>query len=334
MDELSRIGESPDVLRRLFPWLEWTFICAATACRSADRAAFTNSVGMRLVPIPAGEFLMGAPDSDDLANDDEKPAHRVRITRGFLMGTREVTVGQFRAFVEATGFRTAAETDGRGASGYDAELRGFAYDSPKYSWRATGYAQGDDHPVVDVAWEDARAFCAWLSEKEGRRYRLPTEAEWEFACRARGSKRFVAGDDVDVLRRIANVRDRALEARWDVSTVRKYGIDPAGIHFLPWEDGHAFTAPAGSFEPNAFGLYDMLGNAGEFCADGYDARYYADSPLEDPAGPTVVTPGQVVRGGTFLNDGHLVRASSRIECLAAYRNYVIGFRVVLEEPEP
>lgn len=290
----------------------------------------TNSLGMRLVAIPPGEFLMGAAEGDDLAKKEEKPPHRVRITRGFYLAAHEVTLGQFRAFVEATGFKTAAETDDRGTSGYDAERRGFEYDSPKYSWRSAGYAQDDKHPVVNVNWHDAQAFCKWLSGKEGRKYRLPTEAEWEYACRAGSTKRFVAGGAMRDLKPIANLCDEALEKKWDTSTVKKYGLDPSHIRFLPWDDGHAFTAPVGSYKPNAWGLYDMLGNAGEFCSDGYDGDYYVASPEKDPAGPAKGTKGHVVRGGTFLNDARLVRASSRVECPDKYRNYVIGFRVVRE----
>jgi sulfatase modifying factor 1 len=293
---------------------------------------FTNSLGMQFVAVPPGEFFMGAPETDDLAREDERPRHMVRITREFYMAAHEVTVGEFRAFVEATGFETAAEADGRGSSGYDPSRRAFEYDSPKYSWRFTGYSQDDTHPVVNVNWHDAQAFCKWLSEKEGRSYRLPTEAEWELACRAGSSRRFVTGDAVPDLQSTANLCDRALEEQWDVSTIRKYGLDPARIQFLPWDDGHAFTAPVGSHAPNALGLYDMLGNAGEFCSDGYDPEYYASSPDEDPTGPTKETKGHVVRGGTFLNDAHLVRVSSRVECSDEYRNYVIGFRVVVEKP--
>jgi formylglycine-generating enzyme required for sulfatase activity len=294
------------------------------------RGGITNSLGMQLVALPPGEFLMGASDADELAREDEKPRHRVCITQGFFVAAHEVTVGQFRAFVEATGFKTAAETDGGGSSGYDPARRGFEYDSPKYSWRVTGYPQGDKHPVVNVNWHDAQAFCKWLGSKEGRPYRLPTEAEWEFACRAGTSSRFVTDEAVGGLRPTANLCDRTLERLWDTSTVRKYGLDPAKIQFLPWDDGHAFTAPVGSYEPNALGLYDMLGNVGEFCADGYDADYYATSPVENPSGPSEETKGHVVRGGTFLNDARLVRVTSRVECQDKYRNYVIGFRVVAE----
>jgi formylglycine-generating enzyme required for sulfatase activity len=233
--------------------------------------------------------------------------------------------------VEAASFKTAAESDGQGASGYNRHERGFEYNSPKYSWRNTGYEQGDDHPVVNVNWHDANAFCAWLSQREGRRYRLPTEAEWEFACRAGAATRFAGGDSVESLKPAANLCEQSLRQRWDTSTVKKYGLDPDQVEFLPWDDGHAFTASVGSFHPNALGLYDMLGNAGEFCSDGYDADYYRGSPTENPSGPSVKVKGHVVRGGTFLNDTTLVRASARVECPDQYRNYVIGFRVVLEE---
>src|SRR5262249_15494926 len=103
----------------------------------------TNSLGMTLILVPAGEFLMGAPDSADLARKDEKPQHKVRISQSFYLGAHEVTVAQFRAFVKDTGFKTAAETDGKGASGYNAAWRGFEYKSDKYSWRNPGYRQDE-----------------------------------------------------------------------------------------------------------------------------------------------------------------------------------------------
>jgi formylglycine-generating enzyme required for sulfatase activity len=184
--------------------------------------------------------------------------------------------------------------------------------------------------VVNVTWQDARAFCEWLSKKEGRRYRLPREAEWEYACRAGTATQFITGDAPEGLKAIANLGDQSLARRWDTSTVKRYGLDPKAITFQPWDDGHAFTAPVGSFTPNAFGLYDMLGNVGEHCSDWYQSDYYEESPRSDPTGPVKQRDGHVVRGGTFLNGTSLVRATSRIECRDGYRNYVIGFRVLLE----
>jgi formylglycine-generating enzyme required for sulfatase activity len=314
------------------PVLAAACVLALTGVGTAAEDA--PGLGMTFVAVPAGDFWMGAPDADDLARTDERPRHRVRISQPFYLGTREVTVAQFRAFVSETGFRTAAEADGQGASGYDAATRGFAYNSGQYSWRNPGYAQDERHPVVNVNWHDARAYCDWLSQKERRRYRLPTEAEWEYACRAGTAARFVAGDAPEDLKSIANLGDQALARRWDTATVKRYGLDPKVIAFQQWDDGHAFTAPVGSFAPNAWGLYDMLGNVGELCGDWYQGDYYRESPELDPKGPLTKRAGHVVRGGTFLNGTTLVRAASRVECPEAYRNYVIGFRVVLEVGKP
>jgi formylglycine-generating enzyme required for sulfatase activity len=285
---------------------------------------------MVLVLVPAGEYLMGASDADELAREDERPRHKVRIGEPFYLGAHEVTVGQFRAFVKETGFQTAAETDGKGASGYNADRRGFEYGSARYSWRHPGYSQDDSHPVVNVTRDDAQAFCAWLSKKRSRTYRLPTEAEWEYACRAGTTARFIGGDAPEDLKAIANVCDQALARKWDTSTVKRYGLDPKVITFQSWDDGFAFTAPVGGFKPNPLGLYDMLGNVSELCSDWYQADYYRRSPKLSPKGPAEKQRGHVVRGGTFLNGTTLIRTTSRTECPDGYRNYVIGFRVLLE----
>lgn len=129
---------------------------------------------------------------------------------------------------------------------------------------------------------------------------------------------------------VANVGDQALAVKWDTTTVRRYGLDPKVITFQTWDDGFAFTAPVGSFKPNALGLYDMLGNVGEFCHDWYQRDYYRESPTDNPKGPLKPRDGHVVRGGTFLNGPSLIRATARVECPVNYRNYVIGFRVLLE----
>jgi formylglycine-generating enzyme required for sulfatase activity len=190
----------------------------------ADERRVTNSIGMTLVP--AGDFRMGAADEDDLAEKAERRRRRVRIRRAYYLGVHEVTLGQFRAFVKATGFKTAAETDSGGASGYDAATRGFVYKSSKYSWQDPGYPQDDRHPAVNVNWYDAQAFCEWLSKQEGRTYRLPSEAEWECACRAGTTTRFTTGDAVEDLKAVANLCDLSLARHWDTATVARYGVDP------------------------------------------------------------------------------------------------------------
>jgi formylglycine-generating enzyme required for sulfatase activity len=284
-----------------------------------------NSIGMQLARIPAGTFLMGAVKGDEHAHRDELPRHAVQITRPFYLGTCEVTVGQFRRFAEDAGYKTAAESEP--SSGFDAESRTFQYDRRGFDWRNVGWEQSDDHPVLNVCWSDAVAFCAWLSRQESRTYRLPTEAEWEFACRAGTEERFIDGPDLDALQEIANVQDRALsqlQPRFSNADSTSYFEKP-----VPWDDGYPFSAPVGSFRPNQFGLFDMLGNAAEWCQDWYDAEAYRDSLTVDPAGPAEGE-GRVVRGGAFLHQPRHVRTSQRISGRPSYHNYVIGFRVLME----
>src|SRR5262249_6798212 len=156
-----------------------------------------------------------------------------------------------------------------------------------YSWRNTGWKQTDDYPVVNITWNDALAFCKWLSEKEKREYRLPTEAEWEFACRAGTQTRFYSGDDLTSLKGFANIAD--------VSLKQKVGADPKPYPFkyVEFDDGFAFTAPVKSFRPNAWGLFDMHGNVSQWCADG--KRTYVMGSVSDPVGPD--SGPRVARGG-------------------------------------
>ena len=314
----------------------------------------TNSIGMRMVEIPACRFKMGSTDADPDANADEKPQHRVRITAPFLIGIYPVTVGQFKQFVKATGHKTEGEASGKGSVGLDL-ITGKVEPQPEYTWLSwlkedkqhpSNFKQTDQHPVVCVSWDDAQAFCTWLSAKEGKIYRLPTEAEWEFACRAGTTTRYYNGDDEDGLQQIANIADASLPEKW------VWGTDdppfPKGMHLppyaKPWNDGYPFTAPVGKFEPNAFGLHDMVGNVGEWCSDWYDPDYYKNSPVKDPKGPPTGPlidisdrlPGapprtlRVVRGGVWLDPAVAYRSADRF----THRRHPIdsaadiGFRVV------
>ena len=163
---------------------------------------------MKLKLIPADEFLMGSPDTDKDAKDDEKPQHRVRITRPFYLGVHEVTRGQFRRFVDDSGYQTEAEKDGNGGLGWNEAANKFEQ-APRYTWREPGFEQTDEHPVVNVSWNDAVAFAEWLGKKEGKTYRLPTEAEWEYACRAGTTTRYFCGDDAEALAEVGNVAGAA-----------------------------------------------------------------------------------------------------------------------------
>jgi len=304
----------------------------------------TNPIGMKLVLIPAGEFLMGTRESpsdlgktfpqygkdrygeDRLELADERPEHKVRISKSFYMGQHEVTVGQFRRFVES-GYMPESIADGTGGYGYDPERevlpdRGeaFAGRDPRYSWLNPGWKQGEDHPVVNVTWNDATALCKWLSEKEGKKYRLPTEAEWEYCCRAGSTTYFTNGNDVEALVKIANLFDADSAKNWPQWP--EYALKSA--------DGFAFTSPIGSFAPNAFGLHDMHGNVWEWTADYYDADYYKNSPASDPQGPAEGKV-RVRRGGSWHTWPLYVRSAYRNINSASTRYVLQGMRLVREE---
>ncbi len=165
----------------------------------------SKAAGIQLKLIPAGQFLMGSAPGDKDASDDEKPWHWVRITQPFYLGVTEVTRGQFRRFVDDAGYQTEAEKDGKGAYGWNEETKKFEQ-NPRFNWQSPGFEQTDDHPVVNVSWNDAQAFIAWLNRKDGQGkvYRLPTEAEWEYACRAGTKTRYFCGDDPEGLAAIGN----------------------------------------------------------------------------------------------------------------------------------
>jgi formylglycine-generating enzyme required for sulfatase activity len=286
-----------------------------------------GGVKMELVLIPAGEFQMGSAESaeataaffnktygEDLLKaalfKDEHPQHRVRITKPFYLGTYHVTRGQFRQFIADTSYKTDAEKGEKpGAYGWDPVKKKFGFDE-KYSWRNAGFEQTDEHPVVNVSWNDAVAFCQWLSKKESKIYRLPTEAEWEYACRAGTTTRYYSGDAPETLATVGKVADAAAKAK---SQDSKYTIN-------------VFTAPVGSFKPNAFGLYDMHGSAWQWCADWYGAKYYAASPVDDPIGPDFGNV-RVLRGGSWYYWPHLNRSAARETFFPDLSDNTKGFRV-------
>jgi formylglycine-generating enzyme required for sulfatase activity len=279
----------------------------------------TNSIGMRLTLIPGGEFQMGSPAFDSDAQEDEKPQHRVRITKPFYLGTHEVTNGQFAQFVVATSYRTDAEKDGKGGWGYNPTT--FSEQKPEFNWRNTGFTQTDDHPVVNVSWNDAVAFCEWLCGNEGKSYSLPSEAQWEYACRAGTTTRYVTGNSPDSVEGSANVQDASFETKFPK-------VDYAKYPSFKFNDGWSFTAPAGRFKANAFGLYDMTGNVWEWCDDWYDEKYYAQSRVDDPAGLTTGS-FRVYRGGSWNDTPAYCRSANRIWGTPDNRDSVIGFRVAL-----
>jgi formylglycine-generating enzyme required for sulfatase activity len=171
---------------------------------------------------------------------------------------------------------------------------------------------------VNVTWNDAVAFCEWLNKKEGKNYRLPREAEWEYACRAGTTTKYYHGDDPEGLATIGNVADRSFK-----------NTKPSGYDWgIESNDGYVFTAPAGRFKPNAFGLYDMTGNVWEWCDDWYDAKFYATSRVDDPAGYTEGS-NRVLRGGSWNCTPAICRSARRNWVTPDDRSGDLGFRVAL-----
>ena len=287
-----------------------------------------------LVLIPKGTFLMGS--SSPEASPNIRPQHAVTIEKPFFMGMYEVTVGQFRRFVSATGYKTDAEKGKQGAWGVEASRKesvskrmkhattvySFRPRSKNYSWRKTGFPQYDDSPVVNVTWSDASAYCRWLTDKDGSGlFRLPTEIEWEYACRAGTNTQFCWGDDERSLIFHENMADRSLQLciATDPDTRREFGLCES------WKDHWPFTAPVDSFKPNAFGLYHMHGNVSEWCQDYWDAdRYLKPKGYRPPPSEK-----RCIRGGSWKSlTGYGTSAGRHRGLNQAHAN--VGFRIVFE----
>jgi formylglycine-generating enzyme required for sulfatase activity len=268
-----------------------------------------EGVKLTLVWVPGGSFTMGTRASaEDLAKRyggkagyyaREHPAHEVALD-GFWMGKYEVTYAQFLRF-RIDHYRVSPERK-----------------SP-----------GDSQPAGSVSWEGAKAFCAWLSGKSGKTIEIPSEAQWEYACRAGTTTERYWGDDEASMGRYANVRDRAWKAKFpDVVYQPVEGGMLAENMTVATDDGHAFAAPVGSFVPNAFGLYDMIGNVEEWCQDYYGEAYYGSSAGRNPTGPETGVQ-RVLRGGSWLDGTPWVcRSAFRSNDLPSDGYSTRGFRVV------
>ena len=255
--------------------------------------SITNSIGMKLVLIPPGEFLMGSAESDPDARDDEKPQHQVRITKPFYLGAYEVTQGEFEQVM------------GKNPSVFS--------NTGPFKDRLAGL-KTLRFPVENAPWYSVVEFCRRLSEsaaekQAGRVYRLPTEAEWEYACRAGTTSPFHFGTTLSSAQ--AN-----FDNRHPLGDAEKGG-------FLNR------TTEVGSYAPNAFGLYDMHGNLNEWCADRFDRDYYKVSPTDNPTGPETGT-SRVIRGGDWYLEARSCRSAFRYADIPDGIFYAIGFRVVCE----
>ena len=239
---------------------------------TAPLTDITNSIGMKLQLIPAGNFTMGSPDSEKGYTEREQQ-HPVRITKAFFLGKYEVTQGEWQAVIDSKPWK------GR--------------DNVK---------EGDDYPATYVSWEDAVNFCKRLSRKEGIGYRLPTEAEWEYACRGHSATRFHFGDDEGKLG----------EHAW-------YDKNAAAA-------GERYAHRVGLKRANSFGLHDLHGNVSEWCNDWFDAKYYSKSPADNPQG-SVAGLYRVLRSGCWFNGSVECRSAMRHWSSPSSRDKNLGFRL-------
>jgi sulfatase modifying factor 1 len=288
-----------------------------TASPAKSAETWVNSLNMKFIRIPAGKFMAGSPVSEQERSTNETQ-HQVGVTRPFWLEATHVTVGQFATFVKESGYRTLAETQGWAYGSWNEPGKKWNQLAGG-SWRNPGFPQGIDHPVVCVNWHDATAFCAWLSAKEGRKYRLPTEAEWEYACRAGKSATYPWGNNPDDGKGWANCSDQ--------TAAGLFTLFPA----FHWSDGYVYTSPVAAFRPNAWGLYDMIGNALQWCGDWF--AEYPSGPVENPQGPPAGKE-RVLRGGSFIYGPRHCRCAFRGRNSPDFENFYVGFRVLLEsEPE-
>lgn len=236
----------------------------------------------------------GRDDVEGGCDGNEKPEHKVTLTQPYKLAKTEVTVAQFRAFVEAKGYKTTAEKQG---SCWSLDAKGDWDEVKGNSWRKLGFKQGDDHPVACVSWEDANAYVAWLSKETEKSYRLPTEAEWEYAARGGQEGAYPWGQSI--------------------------GKNNANCSGDLCGDKFEYTSPVGSFAANPFGLHDMHGNVWEWVSDRYGA--YAAEPQQDPQGADKGA-SRVLRGGSWSLDARYARSAYRSSYTPDDRFIRMGFR--------
>ncbi len=294
--------------------------------RAAERASLDAKTGLPtriihrasgivLVLIPAGEFQMGSPE-DEVGRGRQERRHRRMIRQPFYLGETEVTVGQFRKFVQATRYQTDAER-GTPEGGHDKGAFASTPDGDR-EWNAAAYwrnpfphlsdyRQRDDYPVVQVSWNDAQAFCAHFG------FQLPSEAQWEYAYRAGSCERFPWGDAEAGGKGYGNLPDLTHRQRFSRANL-----------WFPFDDGVAVIAPVGRYRPNAWGLRDMVGNVHEWCQDA--AQQYPGDGADESAVQGDSRSARVMRGGIWLGAPEQSRSAARFFFGPQGRRDFIGFR--------
>jgi formylglycine-generating enzyme required for sulfatase activity/predicted Ser/Thr protein kinase len=260
--------------------------------------------------LPPGVFAQGAADSQADATSIEKPQHAVKINYPLGVGVYEITVAEFREFANATNHKSA------GCQLYNGTWQA----SSELNWNNVGYIQTATHPVACVSWRDAREYAAWISHKTGQRYRLPSDSEWEYAARAGSAAPRPWNTNVQAACTEANVADQTAAQQYP------------GWKVHPCSDGYIYSSPVGSFQPNEFGLYDMLGNVFEWVEDCWHPDYHG-APGNGSAWLDGDCSQRDMRGGSWFTAPSLVSASARNRFEDTYRSNSVGFRLVREIPE-
>ena len=301
-----------------------------TKAKKSDRAAgaIRTMQDMDFAWIPGGKFSMGSKFSasstvskyggKEFYWEDEHPKRTITLTKGFWMAVHEVRNLDFEAFVESTSYLTDAEKEGWSWT-WDED--GSAWKKAiGLDWRNPGWDYKGENPVVCVSWNDSSAYVGWLNEQGLGVFRLPSEAEWEYACRGGSTKVFPWGDSPDDAEGMTNGADMTANgsARWEGP--------------FKFRDGYWRVAPAKSFKPNEWGLYDTVGNVREWCQDWYESDYYGKNmrsdDREDPKGPEKGS-DRVVRGGSWFDSPPNCRPANRLGRSPDRRNPFLGFRVAM-----
>jgi len=284
----------------------------------AQRASARGAVEPQMVVIAAGTMKMGSPGDEAGRESNEGPTRMVRV-RSFKLAKYEVTVGEFRRFVDATGYRTDAEQN-TPVPGQDGAVGCFAYKGATdlgwkagTSWKDAGFPQSDDHPAVCVSWRDAQAFIEWLNRQTGKRYRLPSEAEQEYANRAGSLGTYAWGTDANQACAYANVSDSSAKSRM------------SGWTAVSCDDGALFTTAVGRYKANAFGLHDTIGNASEWGADCYGT--YKGGARNSRAVDATNCNYRVLRGAGWDGLPATLRVADRSGFAPMDRYYAMGFRL-------
>ncbi|MEX8499855.1 MAG: formylglycine-generating enzyme family protein [Leptothrix ochracea] len=299
------MNKSPFEPARVAGWFAGLLLSLCAAGASAQAVYGAGSVMKdctdcpEMVVLPKGHFLMGAPDSEAGRKPNEVPQHDVGISVNIAMSRFELQKGEFARFVDDAGYKTEAETGDGCWLWQNGELNKGA----GTSWRNPGFEQDDHHPVVCVSWNDAQAYVKWLSQKTSKTYRLPSEAEWEFAARARSTTRYSFGSE----------DARLADFAW----------------FTKVSEGH--THAVGEKKPNGFGLFDVHGNAWEWTQDCWHDTYI-NAPTDGNAWDDPVCQRRVFRGGSWGESPRLTRTAARVAIAPSNRGNFVGMRIVRAMP--